>query len=168
MCLILERLRYCQCQLVIGSSWNLAGFKTPKIKQKPLRFHSWILLVSEYNDWLWYTCIRWELRIAADALAPYISKPSTTMELPACKICLVCLHQWGLTRSMITKRPFSQHGLTLIPAWISNSIHYKVWNKTISPFPNFNGAAIEVWGWISNFISHFIGRVIIYPCCNSR
>ena len=25
--------------------------------------------------------------------------------------------------------PFYQHGLTLIPAWISNYIHYKVWDE---------------------------------------
>ena len=23
------------------------------------------------------------------------------------------------------------------------------------PFPNFNGATVEVWEWISNFITHF-------------
>ena len=32
------------------------------------------------------------------------------------------------------------------------------------PFANFNGRAIEVWEWISNFISHFIIDVITYPC----
>ena len=26
------------------------------------------------------------------------------------------------------------------------------------PFPNFNGATVEVWEWISNFISHFSGH----------
>ena len=31
------------------------------------------------------------------------------------------------------------------------------------PFPNFNGAAIEVWEWISNFIQHITGHVITYP-----
>ena len=30
------------------------------------------------------------------------------------------------------------------------------------PFPNFNGVAVEVWEWISNFIPHFT-RVITYP-----
>ena len=27
--------------------------------------------------------------------------------------------------------PFYLHGLTLIPAWISNYIHYKVWDEII-------------------------------------
>ena len=31
------------------------------------------------------------------------------------------------------------------------------------PFPNFNGAAIEVWELISIFIPHFIIDVISYP-----
>ena len=39
--------------------------------------------------------------------------------------------------------------------WISNYIHYKVWDKITYPFPN--------WEWISNFIPHFSGHVITYP-----
>ena len=40
----------------------------------------------------------------------------------------------------------------------------KVWNEiTLKPFPNFNGAAIEVWEWISNFIPRFIG-IKVNPC----
>ena len=36
-------------------------------------------------------------------------------------------------------------GLTLIQAWISNYIHYKVCDEITYPCPNFSGAAIEVW-----------------------
>ena len=50
--------------------------------------------------------------------------------------------------------PFYYHGLTFISAWISNYIHYNVWDKITYPFPNFNCATIEVWEWISNFIPH--------------
>ena len=28
--------------------------------------------------------------------------------------------------------------------WISNCIHYEVWDKIIYPFKNFNGATVEV------------------------
>ena len=35
------------------------------------------------------------------------------------------------------------------------------WNY---PFPNFHGATVQVWEWISNFIPHFIMNVITYPC----
>ena len=53
---------------------------------------------------------------------------------------------------------------TLIQAWISNNIHYKVWDEITYPFPNFNDATVEVWEWISNFFSHFIMFIITYPC----
>ena len=32
------------------------------------------------------------------------------------------------------------------------------------PFPNFNGCTVEVWEWISNFITHFMMDVITYSC----
>ena len=60
--------------------------------------------------------------------------------------------------------PFYHHGLTLIPVEISNYIHYKVWDEITNPFLNFNGATVEVFEWISNFIPHLTGRVITYPC----
>ena len=60
--------------------------------------------------------------------------------------------------------PFYKQGLTLIQSSISNHIHYKVWYEITYPFPSFNGATVEVWEWMSNFISHFTGHVITYPC----
>ena len=45
---------------------------------------------------------------------------------------------------MRTIGPFYQHGLTLIPAWISNYTHYKAWDEITYPFLNFNGATVEV------------------------
>ena len=64
----------------------------------------------------------------------------------------------------MTCGPFYKHGLTLIPAWISNHKPCKVWDETTYPFLNFNGATVEVWEWISNFIPHIIMDVITYPC----
>ena len=63
-----------------------------------------------------------------------------------------------------TKSTFYLHGFTLIPAWISNYIYYKMWYEITYPFSNFNGEAVEVWEWISNFISHFTVHIITYPC----
>ena len=40
--------------------------------------------------------------------------------------------------------PFYEHGLILIPAWISNYIHHKVWDAITYPFLDFNGATVEV------------------------
>ena len=59
--------------------------------------------------------------------------------------------------------PFYWHGLTVIPAWISNHMPCKVWDEIIYTFLNFNGCTVEVWEWISNFIPYFIMDVIIYP-----
>ena len=39
----------------------------------------------------------------------------------------------------------------------------KVLDENTYPFPNFNGATVEIWEWISNFIPYFIMYVIIYP-----
>ena len=48
--------------------------------------------------------------------------------------------------------------------WISNYVHYKVWDETTYAFPNFNGCTVEVWECISNFIWRFIMDVITCPC----
>ena len=60
--------------------------------------------------------------------------------------------------------PYYCYGSTLISAWISNHTPSKVWNKITYPFPNFNGATIEVWEWMNNFIPYFIRDAITYPC----
>ena len=52
----------------------------------------------------------------------------------------------------------------LILAWISNYIHYEVWDEITWEFLKFNDATIEVWKWISKFILHFTGYVIINSC----
>ena len=49
--------------------------------------------------------------------------------------------------------PFHWHGLNLIPVWISNYIHYKMWYETYA-FQNV--PTFEVPEWISNFKQHFI------------
>ena len=60
--------------------------------------------------------------------------------------------------------PVYLHVLALISPWISNYIHYKVWDEIIYPSPNCNSATFEVWEGISNFISHITGHMITYPC----
>ena len=78
-----------------------------------------------------------------------------------CYIGLRChQHQWRNPNYMckyITRVHYELWPLllTLIPVWISIHMQYKVWNKITNRFPNFNGAAVEVWVWKSNFIPHF-------------
>ena len=47
----------------------------------------------------------------------------------------------------VVQGPFYQHGLTLIPAYLSNHMPNKVWGGITYPFPNFRGATVEVWEW---------------------
>ena len=37
------------------------------------------------------------------------------------------------------------HHDELIPAWISNCIHYKMCDEINSPFPNFNDCSVGIW-----------------------
>ena len=59
---------------------------------------------------------------------------------------------WTSIPEAHTWAPFYLHGLTLISAWLSNYIHYKVWGEITYPFLNFNGAIVEVQEQVSNFI----------------
>ena len=45
----------------------------------------------------------------------------------------------------------------------------EVWDEItyLFEFPNFNGATVEVWEWMSNFIPLFIMDVIINSCWDS-
>ena len=59
--------------------------------------------------------------------------------------------------------PLYKHVLTSNPAWLSNHMSNKEWDKIIYPFRNFNGRTVEVWEWISDFIyTHLIMGVITY------
>ena len=52
---------------------------------------------------------------------------------------------------------------SLFAFYIRDYIHYEVWNAITYPFPNFNGAALEVWGWKKHFVSHTTGHMDIFP-----
>ena len=68
---------------------------------------------------------------------------------------MTCIHHCG-------QRPFYEHGLTLIPGWISNYIFWIVLDEITYPFPNINGATVEVWEWVTNFTQHFTMDAITY------
>ena len=90
-------------------------------------------------------------------------KPSIHLQ----HVCLAFTSSAAIRPTSITpynRGSLYKHGLTLIPVWISNYIHHKVWDEITYPFPNFNGAAVEVWEWLSNFIPHFTRYVITYSC----
>ena len=58
------------------------------------------------------------------------------------------------TSSIVTHWGMCPLLLTLMPEWISN--YSKWWDEIIYPFPNFNDSTVEVWKWISHFITYFI------------
>ena len=44
----------------------------------------------------------------------------------------------------IHQRPLLPIWMNLTPAWLSNYIHYNVWDEITYPFLNLNGATVEV------------------------
>ena len=68
----------------------------------------------------------------------------------------------GECNELFFRGPFRRHWLTLIAAWICNNMPTEVWDTYMHPFPNFNGCTVEVWEWMSSFISHSVMN--IYPC----
>ena len=52
---------------------------------------------------------------------------------------------------------FYLHGLTLFPALIAYHIPTKIWDGITYPFPNFNSCTIDVWEWISDFVTLYNG-----------
>ena len=74
-------------------------------------------------------------------------------------IITVTLYYLRSAKSFIAWGAFYQHGLTLIPVWISNHMPSKVWNEITDPFLHFT---VDIW--ISNWIIHFVMDVITYPC----
>ena len=113
----------------------------------------------------WYKCTHtilpvkqsYRIRVNKSHESTIIAHITTTKQSTTNKICI----SYGIY-SIVSCGPFYLHGLTCITAWISNYIHYKVWNEITNPSPNFNSATVEVWEWVSNFISHFTGYVITY------
>ena len=48
--------------------------------------------------------------------------------------------------------------------WISNYIHYKMWDEISYSFPKFNDITVKVCEWTTIFIPHFLMNVITFPC----
>ena len=69
---------------------------------------------------------------------------------------------WDVTWLMW--RHFNETCFNFNPAWISNYINHKVWDKITYLFSNSNGCTVEVRERISNFIPHFTRHVNTYAC----
>ena len=77
-----------------------------------------------------------------------------------------CCHCRGpLLCKIDTGYSFNLHKLTLIPAWISNHIHHKVWDEITHPFPNFDVTAVKFEnGWVISLEHHIRKGNIINEC----
>ena len=47
-----------------------------------------------------------------------------------------------MNNELTSEAPFTNMGL--IPAWMNNYIHYKMWDEIIYPFLHFSGATVEL------------------------
>ena len=72
------------------------------------------------------------------------------------EILLFSFKKMRLKVSSAKRRPFCLGLNVLKPVWISNHLPSNVWDEIIYPYPNLNGATVEVWEWMSYFISHFV------------
>ena len=61
----------------------------------------------------------------------------------------------------ISSGAFYEHGFTLIAKLISDYIHYKLWDDITYPFRYFNGATVEVYEYISNFIHALLNMCLL-------
>ena len=67
---------------------------------------------------------------------------------------------WGYQDYYLALGPLLLTWIKIIAAWLSNHIHYEMWDEINGPFPNFSVGTIEVWEWINDFTSHITGHVI--------
>ena len=49
--------------------------------------------------------------------------------------------------------PLSGHSLILIPVWMSNNIHYRVWDEITYPFPNSTVQPFTTVYWTRDYLS---------------
>ena len=59
------------------------------------------------------------------------------------KIGIPILVRWHIHNETAPRVTFTNMGLTLIPAWMSNHVASKVWDEINHTFPNFHSAATE-------------------------
>ena len=84
----------------------------------------------------------------------------------------IIVHLANTSGAFILHQAMQRRGILqgpLLLTWINFNpiMPTKMWDTVIYPFPNFNGATVEVWDSISNFIPHFIMDIITYSCWES-
>ena len=132
---------------------------------------SWVQIYDFYIGFHWSLFTRFELTILHHWFRQWLGAGQATNNylnqwlLVYWHIfALLGLNELTVSFSRDTWGSIYKHGLTLIPAWISDYIHHKVCDEMTYPFPNFKGESFEVWEWIRNLISRFTWHMIIHSC----
>ena len=103
----------------------------------------------------WYYVSWWSVIDCKNCCCPclYSSQQLTAVQ------CRGVIYEMSLQSHVSYLNPYYKHGLTLIPALVTTCpVKWRM------KFPNCNGTTVNVWEWISNFISHLLVDVITYPC----
>ena len=93
---------------------------------------SWELLMQ--TCW-WPLNDHWSVQLTSLVWVFVVWQPESLMELSA-----LCKWHWTSIFHPLCLGPFYWHAITLIIAWMTNYIHYKMWDEITFPFPNFNTA----------------------------
>ena len=95
-----------------------------------------------------------------DTLVPSAGKKTFSrlchMQLDTSDVNVLIVVLDSLDSNGVPRDPFYKHSLTIIPTWISNHMHNKVWDEITNPLPNFNSCTIKFWELINNFTPYFI------------
>ena len=132
----------CHCEMVVTTSWRfrIANFMSSFVVSSfalELGAHiclwiEWYYLWDRFinvhlsTKWVCGYIFRFDIIIKHD----HIINPSSVSYMNDYFLMMFKLVIWGLVY---------KQGLTLITSWISNYIHYKVWDEISFALPNFNG-----------------------------
>ena len=124
--------------------------------------HRWIPLTKASNAGLWYFFICawtngwWNSRYAGD-LRPHGAYYDVTITITLKDMDKISRCQ--TTNKHVKARTVCSNlgallltWAKLIPARMSNYIHFKVWGEITYPFQNVNCTAVQILEWISHFI----------------
>ena len=120
-------------------NWSLMGTGQGRPWSNPITTSSMIdlfytLLVFSYRNMI-FSVLKWTICVSYQGRYGKCIVVWTGCQRTQMNICDDKLNTWV---------PFYWHGLTLIPPWICNHIHYKLCGDIAYPFLNFNGATVEV------------------------
>ena len=118
-----------RCSGLRGYTWHkyivITRTQEPKTKNRVI----WLIKSTSPSEQLWFSHRQLTLLITNIKVISLVNLQVAVRKMTT------DINTWG---------HFYKHGLTLIPAWISNYDHYSAWNIITYSFLNFNAATVEV------------------------